>query len=109
MGLRRTIMIFHVSSSWPHKVVPSVGVGYIYLVSATLLQPGDRFLFSLTYRPGVLSASPPKVLGLFVDFGLKLTGLPSPLGLVSGLPFAGTKPVFSWVEVAVSCLLYTFI
>ncbi|CAN0118074.1 unnamed protein product [Ascophyllum nodosum] len=35
------------------------------------------------------------VLGLFVDFGLKLTGLPSPIGMIAALPFAGTKPVFS--------------
>lgn len=36
-----------------------------------------------------------KVLGLFVDFGLKLTGFPSPVGLLASLPFAGTKPHFS--------------
>ena len=36
-----------------------------------------------------------QVLGLFVDFGLKLTGFPSPVGLLAALPFAGTKPHFS--------------
>ena len=33
-----------------------------------------------------------QVLGLTVDFGLKLGGFPSPLSMLAALPLAGTRP-----------------
>lgn len=49
-----------------------------------------------THKHAPLTTHPRlQVLGLFCDFVLKLTGFPSPVGLVSALPFAGTKPRFT--------------
>ncbi len=36
-----------------------------------------------------------QVLGLALDFGLRLAGFPSPIGVLSQLPFSGTKPLLA--------------
>ncbi|CAM9111089.1 unnamed protein product [Scytosiphon promiscuus] len=71
--------LFHSPPSMDNRAVRLSGV-LSFLVAVACIVFAERYITEWV------------VLGLALDFGLRLVGLPSPIGVLSGLPFSTSKP-----------------